>query len=124
VAEYEQIIHGLGERPLGILTGQLIEIARWMRDRSGGTPVRVESTGLRHQVAVLAAAALEPGLFSEITIHEGVKSLSCLLETPVQFSQAPELFCLDFYKHFDLDRLQALTEGVRMEFKSRGETAK
>jgi hypothetical protein len=124
VAEYEQIIHGLGERPLGILTGQLIEIARWMRDRSGGAPVRVESTGLRHQVAVLAAAALEPGLFSEITIHEGVKSLSCLLETPVQFSQAPELFCLDFYKHFDLDRLQALTEGVRVEFKGKGETAK
>jgi dienelactone hydrolase len=113
VPEYAQIIHGLGERPLGIMVGQLLEITLWMRRRADGAPVRMESTGLRHQVAVLAAAALEPSLFSEITIHDGKNSLACLLETPVQFSQAPELFCLDLYKYFDLDRLQALNEGNR-----------
>ena len=124
VPEYAQIIHGLGERPLGIMVGQLLEITRWMRDRAGGTPVRMESTGLRHQVTVLAAAALKPSLFSEITIRDGMKSLAYLLETPVQFSQAPELFCLDFYKYFDLDLLQALIEGVRVESKNPGEPAK
>jgi len=79
---------------------------------------------LRHQVVVLTTAALEPDLFSEITIRDGVKSLSCLLERPVQFSQAPELFCLDFFKDFDLDRLQAMIRGVQVEFKSLGEPAK
>jgi Acetyl xylan esterase (AXE1) len=124
VPEYAQVIHGLGERPLGIMAGQLLEITRWMRDRAGGAPVRMESTGLRHQVAVLAAAALEPSLFSEISIRDGVKSLACLLETPVQFSQAPELFCLDFYRYFDLDRLQVLIEGVQVESMNPGEPAK
>jgi hypothetical protein len=124
VSGYAQIIHGLGERPLGITAGQLLEITRWMRARAGGVPVRVESAGLRHQVAVLAAAALEPRLFSEIVIRDGVKSLSHLLETPVQFSQAPELFCLDFFKYFDLDRLQALLDGVQVEFKNPGEASK
>ncbi|MCX6924245.1 MAG: hypothetical protein NT154_13690, partial [Verrucomicrobia bacterium] len=124
VPEYAQIIYGLGERPLGIMVGQLLEITRWMRNRAGGAQVRMESTGLRHQVAVLAAAALEPSLFSAITIRDGKKSLACLLETPVQFSQAPELFCLDFYKYFNLDRLQALIEGIRVESRNPREPAK
>ena len=77
VPEYAQIIDGLGERPLGIIVGQLLEITRWMRVRAGGAPARMDSTGLRQQVAVLAAAALEPSLFSEITIRDGKKSLAC-----------------------------------------------
>ena len=124
VPEYAQIINGLGERPLGIIVGQVLEISRWLRDRAGGARVGVESAGLRHQVVALTAAALEPGLFSEVTIRDGVKSLSCLLERPVQFSQAPELFCLDFFKDFDLDRLQAMIPGVQVEFKGPGEPAK
>jgi hypothetical protein len=56
------------------------------------------TTNLRHRVAVLAAAVFEPILFPEITIRAGKMSLACLLETPVQFPQAPELFCLDFCK--------------------------
>jgi dienelactone hydrolase len=124
VAQYEQIIDGLGERPLGIMAGQLTEITRWVRGLAGGAPVRVESAGLRHQVAALTAAALEPGLFSEITIRDGVQSLSRVLEGPVRFLEAPELFCLDFFKYFDLDRLQALIEGAQVEFRGPGQPAR
>jgi len=35
-------------------------------------------------------------------------SLGYLLEAPVRFEEAPELFCLDLYKEFDLDRLAAV----------------
>jgi hypothetical protein len=31
-----------------------------------------------------------------------------LLEKPVSFGDAPELFCLDLYKKFDLDRLAVI----------------
>jgi hypothetical protein len=31
-----------------------------------------------------------------------------VLELPVRFEQAPELFCLGLYKDFDIDRLEAL----------------
>jgi hypothetical protein len=54
------------------------------------------------------AAALDPALFSAIVVRDGMHSLSYVLELPVRFEQAPELFCLDFYKDFDIDRLEAL----------------
>ncbi len=115
VGQYEQILNGLGERPLAILVAQLSAITHWMRARAGDAPLRADSTGLRHQVAVLTAAALEPNLFSEITIRDGFKSLSQVLDAPVQFLDAPELFCLDFYRYFDIDRLEALIEGAQPE---------
>ena len=35
-------------------------------------------------------------------------SLSYVFDLPVEFEQAPELFCLDLYKEFDVDSLEAL----------------
>jgi len=107
-AAYIQIFHGLGERPLGLQAAQLIEIARWLQKTNGGQKVRLEVTGIRNQVAALVASALEPNLFSTLLVHEGMPSLGYLLEAPVRFEEAPELFCLDLYKEFDLDRLAAV----------------
>ena len=107
-ADYVQVLHGLGERPLGMEAAQLIEIAHWVQAHPGVERLRLECTGIRNQVTGLVAAALEPGLFSEVVIHEGMKSLGYLLAKPVEFFQAPELFCLDLYKEFDLDRLEAI----------------
>jgi dienelactone hydrolase len=114
-AQYEQILHSLGERPLGMEAAQLIEIARWVRTRAGVEKVRLECTGIRNQVAGLVAAALEPQLFSEIVVHEGMKSLGLLLAKPVEFLDAPELFCLDLYKEFDLDRLEAVAAPTKVK---------
>ena len=111
---YGQMVHGIGDRSLGLQAAQLIAIAHWMQSQSGNPHVRVEVIGMRNQVAALIASALEPDLFSEITIHEGMQSLSYLLEKPVQFQDAPELFCLDLYKEFDLDRLTVLAEPTKV----------
>jgi len=35
-------------------------------------------------------------------------SLRHLLDAPVKFESAPDLFCLDLYKEFDIDRLAVL----------------
>ena len=107
-AFYEQYLNTLGERALGVESAQLIAIARWLRSQPGVTQVRLESTGIRNQVATLVAAALEPQLFSEIVVHEGMKSLGYLLDKPVNYFDAPDLFCLDLYKEFDLDQLESL----------------
>jgi hypothetical protein len=37
-----------------------------------------------------------------------------VLELPVRFEQAPELFCLDLYKEFDIDRLEALAAPAKV----------
>lgn len=106
--DYVQFFHTLGERPLGIRAAQLIEIAHWFQKTGGSQKIRLEATGIRSQVAALVAAGIEPNLFSAVVVHEGMPSLSYLLETPVHYGDAPELFCLDLYKEFDVDRLIAL----------------
>ena len=111
---WEQFLHTLGDRALGIEVAQLLSISRWYAGRSAARKVRLEARGIRSQVAALTAAALEPGLFSEVLVHEGMKSLGYLLEKPVEFDEAADLFCLDFYKEFDLDRLAAIAEPVRV----------
>ncbi len=111
--EFQQILHGMGDRAIGLEAAQMIEIARWMKDQSNAPQVRVESSGIRNQVATVIASALEPGLFSEIIIHEGMASFSYLLEKPVEYQEAAELFCLGLYQEFDLDRLEAVAEPVK-----------
>ena len=122
--QYAQLLHGLGERALGHTAAQLVEIGQWIRNRSGARSVRIEATGMRSQVTSLVAAALAPGLFSEVVVHDGIRSLSYLLEKPVEFSEAPELFCLDLLQKFDLDRLGALGENTRLTVKSLVEPTK
>jgi len=106
--EYAQMLSAMGDRPLGMQAAQLIGIAHWLGGRAGAQRIRIESTGARSQITALTAAALEPAQFSGVEIHDGVESIARLLEMPITYEAAPELFCLDLYKEFDLDRLAAL----------------
>jgi len=105
---YAQILDAEGERPLGMQAAQLVEIARWIRERAGAQKVRLEVRGIRTETISLVAAALQPDLFSQIVARDGISSFGFLLQAPVTYEQAPELFCLDLYKEFDLDRLAAI----------------
>ena len=111
---YAQILGATGDRALGQQAAQLVEVTRWMKERGGASRVRLEVTGIRNQVAALVAAALEPELFSEMIVHEGMFSLGHLLESPVTFQGAPELFCLDLFRQFDLDRLVAMAPATKV----------
>jgi dienelactone hydrolase len=103
--DYTEVLHGTGDRPLGLQAAQLIAVSHWALQRSGARNLGLEITGMRNQVAGLIAAALEPHLFAKVVVHEGISSLGYLLEKPVSFNEAPEVFCLDLYKRFDVDRL-------------------
>lgn len=111
---YSQILGATGDRALGQQAAQLVVITRWMKGRAGASRVRLEVTGIRNQVVALVSAALEPDLFSDVVVHAGMLSLSYLLEAPVTFQEAPELFCLDLYKQFDLDRLAAMVPATKV----------
>jgi hypothetical protein len=115
---FEQMIVTIGARPLGIEAAHLIELANWLK-RQGAPRVRLETSGMRNQVVGLIAAALEPNLFSEVVVRHGMTSLRHLVDKPVKYEEAADLFCLDLYKFTDVDRLAALdaptavkTEGV------------
>src|ERR1035437_7327867 len=105
-----QMLDGVGERPLGMETAQLIAVARWAQSQWNAPQIRLESTGMRSQVESLVAAAIDPGLFHALVTRGGMHSLDYLLRKPIDYRDAPDLFCLDLYKYFDLDQLGALAE--------------
>lgn len=107
-----------GKRPLGIEVDQLLAVSRWLRTESGQPNVRVETVGMRSQIVALIAASLEPELFSTIVSND---TLGTLLSGPISFRAAPELFCLDLYKLFDIDLLTAMAEPVHIERHSKGQ---
>ena len=111
-AYWEMLVASSGERPLGIETAQLIAVAKSFR--SGHGKIRLETVGIRSQTLALVAAAIEPDLFSEIYSDNAMGSFSYLLDTPVPYRTAPDLFCLDLYKYFDIDRLAILASPVRI----------
>jgi len=105
---FTQVISALGERPLALEAAQLIGTVRWFGTQSGARKLRLEANGFRAQVAATIVAALAPELFSDVVIRNGQASLAHIYDAPVEYGQAPDLFCLDLYKEFDLDRLMML----------------
>jgi hypothetical protein len=115
-ATYALKIAAVGERPLGIEAGELIAATKWLRTALGVRQIRVESTGIRNSLIALTASAMEPGLFSEGEFRKAMRSLGYLLGEPVNFRQAPDLFCLDLYQDFDIDRLALMSRPARLTF--------
>jgi len=105
-----------GKRPLGIEAAQLATLTRWAGERWKPRQIRLETAGLRNQVAGLVTAALYPHLFSNVVTHAGMENLRYLLDAPVTYHpQAPDLFCRDLYRDFDLDRLVVIAEPTRVD---------
>jgi hypothetical protein len=110
---FVQLLATLGDRALGIEAAQLVASTMWLKQTAHPATIRLECTGIRSQVVALVAAAMEPTLFSDIQIHVGMRSLKYVLEAPVTHRAAPDLFCLDLYKQFDLDSLMALAQPTK-----------
>ena len=104
-----------GDRPLGLQVAQLLATCKWLQKTTGRQTIRLETEGVRSQVAALIAASIEPGLFSNLVSNDVLESLGELLDGPLIFRATPELFCLDLYKYFDIDRLEALANPTRIE---------
>lgn len=111
-SDWVLLVDSSGDRSLGLQAAQLIAVSHWLRSARGATQIQIETSGIRSQVIALVAAALEPEAFSTLSVHDGMKSLKYLLDKPVPLRAAPELFCLDLYKFFDIDSLRALAPAV------------
>lgn len=102
---YIQMLEAVGDRALGLEAAQLLALTRWLNTGK----VRLRSSGSRSQVIALVAAALQPEVFSTVVTENGMPSLQHLLQAPIKYQAAPELFCLDLYKYFDVDSLTKMT---------------
>ena len=115
---YPEMLAAEGERALGIEAAQLLALTHWLEQRMGGSQIRLQSSGVRTQLVALVASAVEPGLFSEVTVHRGMKSLDYILSTPVHYEDAADMFCLDLFKDFDLDGIAALARPTVVSYES------
>lgn len=113
-SDWMLLVDSSGDRSLGLEAAQLLSVAHWLRATRGATQIQVETDGIRNQVIALTAAALDPEAFSTLTIHNGMNSFKYLLDKPVPLRSAPELFCLDLYKDFDIDALSALASPLKI----------
>ena len=109
---YDRMLATEGSRSLGIEVGQLIAIASWLKARSDRGSGNLEATGMRSQAVASVASALDPGSFSNVSIRDGLHSWSEVFSRPVRYQDAPELFCLDLYRRFDLAYLQSMAGPV------------
>ncbi|HEY6293250.1 MAG TPA: hypothetical protein VI455_16990 [Terriglobia bacterium] len=109
-----EMLAATGDRPIGMEVAQLIGLTRWAQQQFKPARTRLEATGIRSQVQALVASGLEPTAFSEVATRKGMRSFSYLLEKPVSYEAAPDLFCLDLYKRFDLDSLQEVARPTKV----------
>jgi dienelactone hydrolase len=114
-ADWEMMTVTNGHRPLGIEVAQLLATSKWFQTVTGQHQIRLETQGIRTQVVALIAAAIEPDLFSNLVSNDGMGSLGYLLESPLLFRSAPDLFCQDLYKYFDIDGLTAMAAPTKVE---------
>lgn len=101
---HDRMLACIGQRSLGLRAAQVSAVADWLTAR----PVRLETWGPRSQALGLVTAALAPRRFNGVDMRDGWKSLSKIYEDRLEYQRYPELFCMDFYKEFDLDSLAAL----------------
>ena len=104
-----------GDRPLGLQTAQLLAVASWLRTTAGAGRIAVVTDGIRNRLIALSAAAFQPGVFAGIEGHASIESLDDVLKRGVPFRSAPEVFCLDLYKYFDLERLSVMAEPTEVK---------
>ncbi len=116
-ALYGLLLSAIGDRPLGMQAAQLLGIVGWLKNGKPSQQVSLESIGIRNQVTALVASALDPKAFSRLSVREGMQSLGYLTEKAVTYQQAPDLFCLDLYKDFDIDSLAGLAAPTEVEQK-------
>jgi hypothetical protein len=108
LTNFAEMLEAIGKRPVGLEAAQVIAVARWAQSCYHPSKLFLETQGMRSQLVALVAGALEPKLFEKIDIRGGIKSLDTVYSKPIKFGEAPELFCLDLYKYFDLHRLAVL----------------
>lgn len=113
-SDWEVLVDSSGDRSLGLEVAQLLALTEWVRSTTGSGRVQVESDGIRNQTIALIAAAIEADAFSDVVNKNAMKSFAYLIDKPVPLRSAPELFCLDLYRDFDIDSISALAPSVKI----------
>ncbi len=102
------LVAAIGERPLGIQTGQVAAVARWLCRERGLGPIEIATEGPRTGLIGLVAAALEPDAISGLVQRDAMSSLREVITGNLTVMQRPEQFCFGLLREFDVLQIKAL----------------
>jgi hypothetical protein len=100
------LMHAVGERALGVQSGQLAAIADWAVE-AYGEPVGLQSIGPRLSVAA-RLAAVQTEAIQSVTLHDPMKSLKEVLTENRGANHLPEMMCFGLLEAYDLKQIEAL----------------
>jgi dienelactone hydrolase len=132
VPAFAQVLSSLGQRPLGLEAAQVTAVISWLGtnlDHGSPTPqpagansvhtappVRIVTIGPRSETVALAAAALEPDLFSQVELQQSIPTLKDIFVKPLAYIDSPEFMCLSLYKDFDFNILTLMAAPAKVSF--------
>lgn len=106
------MVNTVGERPIGVQSGQVAAVADWARSEFK-SPVGLVTVGPRSSCVGLVAAAVEPEMVNSLQMQDAYDSLNVILEKNLSFDACPELFCAGLLATYDLPLIrQLITPGV------------
>ncbi len=114
-SDWVLLVDGSGDRSLGLEVAQLLAFTEWVHSTIGPRQVEVVTDGIRSQTIALIAAGIQPDAFSALSSRNAMSSFAYLLDKPVPLRSAPELFCLDLFRDFDIDSIRALAPSVKVK---------
>jgi hypothetical protein len=102
------MVSTVGERPLGIQSGEVLRVTEWARSRHPSEPIIVVTDGPRCSAIGLVSAALSANAISAVEEHGALKSLKEIVQANSAFDKMPELFCAGLLEVTDLPHLREL----------------
>lgn len=102
------LVSAVGERPLGIQSGQLSAICRWWIEQHKLRQASIVAVGPRSSLFALATAALDEVAISSVEMHGSLGSLKEIIEENRSVETAPEQFTFGLLELVDIRQLVAL----------------
>ncbi len=100
------LVHAVGQRALGIQSGQIAAVANWAKTEFQN-PVQLTSVGPRLSVAA-RIAAVQTDAISSLNLYEPMKSLKSVVLENKGANHLPEMMCFGLLEFFDLEDIESL----------------
>jgi hypothetical protein len=117
---YQLCVESIGFRLLGIQVAQILYCAKEAISQTEVKKVHVVASGRMSKLAAIIAAALEPGLFAELSVGGQINPLRLIIEKSISYKNAPSLFCFGLLEVVNVPQLIALMDGVTFLEAGRG----
>ena len=121
---FSLLASAIGDRPLGIVAGQLAAVARWASEVNENEPVTLVAVGPRMSTTAMVAAAQETKAVGCIELTGALGSLKEVIEGNKGVNDWPELFCFGLLEAFDIKQIAAMVAPRKIELRNPSERAK